>query len=215
MIRSQKATLLAGLAVVATALGGGAGSVIAQSPAASSAPALNLPAVPSGYTELDQALTPNADGTLPFAGKKVSIQTQWTGGEGIGFANALADFQKATGITIQVDSIASSHETVLKTRIEGGAPPDMAALAQPTGVLAYAADGKVVDVATFMDAAKLKADFPSTIGLTSDGDHIWSIPTKADVKSIDLVPGQGLRGQGLRGSQDLGRARNPGRQDRR
>ena len=50
--------------------------------------------------------------------------------------------QTATGIAVQVDSIGSSHETVLKTRIEGGSPPDMAALAQPTGVLAYASAGQ-------------------------------------------------------------------------
>jgi alpha-glucoside transport system substrate-binding protein len=143
-----------------------------------------LPTVPTGYTELDQAL--GAD--QPFAGKKVSIQTQWTGGEGTGFAAAIADFAKATGIAIQVDSIGSSHETVLKTRIEGGSPPDMAALAQPTGVLAYAAEGKVVDVATFMDTAKLKSEFPSTIGLITDGGHIWGIPTKADVKSMIWYP---------------------------
>ena len=110
------------------------------SAAPSEAPALNLPAVPTGYTELDQAL--GAD--KPFNGTKVSIQTQWTGGEGEGFANAIKDFQAATGIAVQVDSIGSSHETVLKTRIEGGSPPDMAALAQPTAVLAYAKDGKVV-----------------------------------------------------------------------
>ena len=176
-------------------------------------PALNLPAVPTGYTELDQAL--GAD--KPFNGKKVSIQTQWTGGEGEGFAAAIKDFQTATGIAVQVDSIGSSHETVLKTRIEGGSPPDMAALAQPTAVLAYAKDGKVQDIATFVGpegAAKLKAEFPSTIGLTSEGDHIWSIPTKADVKSMIWYPVEGLRGQGLHGSQDLGRARRPGRQDR-
>jgi alpha-glucoside transport system substrate-binding protein len=162
----------------------------ASEPAAS--PAANLPAVPTGYTELDAAL--GAD--MPLKGKKVSIQTQWTGGEGEGFANAIADFQKATGIAVQVDSIGSSHETVLKTRIEGGSPPDMAALAQPTAVLAYAKDGKVLDVASFMDPAKLKADFPSTIGLTSDGDKIWSIPTKADVKSMIWYPPKAFAAKG-------------------
>ena len=166
----------------------------AASPSAEpSAPAeLNLPTVPTGYTELDAAL--GAD--KPFNGKKVSIQTQWTGGEGEGFAAAIKDFQAATGIAVQVDSIGSSHETVLKTRIEGGSPPDMAALAQPTGVLAYAKDGKVIDVASFMDPAKLKADFPSTIGLTSEGDHIWSIPTKADVKSMIWYPPKAFAAKG-------------------
>ena len=88
---------------------------------------------------------------------------------------------------------------MLKTRIEGGSPPDMAALAQPTGVLAYAAEGKVKDIAAIvgpMDTAKLKAEFPSTIGLTSDGDHIWSIPTKADVKSMIWYPVKAFAAKG-------------------
>jgi alpha-glucoside transport system substrate-binding protein len=164
----------------------------ASAPAATQAAALNLPAVPTGYTELDKAL--GAD--KPYKTKKVSIQTQWTGGEATGFAAAIKDFAAATGIVIQVDSIGSSHETVLKTRIEGGSPPDMAALAQPTGVLAYAAEGKVIDVATFMDKGKLNAEFPTTIGLTTDGAHIWSIPTKADVKSMIWYPVKAFAAKG-------------------
>ena len=163
---------------------------------ASAPPAeLNLPTVPTGYTELDAALGTDK----PFNGKKVSIQTQWTGGEGEGFAAALKDFQAATGIAVQVDSIGSSHETVLKTRIEGGSPLDMAALAQPTGVLAYAKHRKVKDIAAIVGAdgaAKLKAEFPSTIGLTTDGAHIWSIPTKADVKSMIWYPVKAFAAKG-------------------
>ena len=156
----------------------------ASAPAATAAPAANLPAVPTGYTELDQALGSDQ----PMKGKKVSIQTQWTGGEATGFANAIADFQTATGIAVQVDSIGSSHETVLKTRVEGGSPPDMSQIAQPTAVLAYAKEGKLIDVGSFMDKTKLNAEFPSTIGLTTEGDHIWSVPTKADVKSMIWYP---------------------------
>ncbi len=174
-------------ATPAPSTGGGATTPPATESATgqpTAAPALNLPAVPTGYTELDQALGAGQ----PMKGKKVSIQTQWTGGEATGFANAIADFQTATGIQIQVDSIGSSHETVLKTRVEGGQPPDMSQLAQPTGVLAYASEGKLIDVGTFMDKAKLNAEFPSTIGLTTQGDHIWSIPTKADSKSMVWYP---------------------------
>ena len=137
---SPSASAPAASAPAASAPAASAPAASASAPAASpsAAAALNLPAVPTGYTELDQAL--GAD--KPFNGKKVSIQTQWTGGEGEGFAAAIKDFAAATGITVQVDSIGSSHETVLKTRIEGGSPPDMAALAQPTGVLAYAEAGQ-------------------------------------------------------------------------
>jgi alpha-glucoside transport system substrate-binding protein len=174
-----------------------AASAPAASEAASpsAAAALNLPAVPTGYTELDQALGSDK----PFNGKKVSIQTQWTGGEGEGFAAALKDFQAATGIAVQVDSIGSSHETVLKTRVDGGQPPDMSQIAQPTAVLAYAQQGKIKDIAAIVGAdgaAKLKAEFPTTIGLTSEGDKIWSIPTKADVKSMIWYPVKAFAAKG-------------------
>jgi len=195
------ATFVAGIVLIAAACGPSATPPAATSAPATTAPetqaagepttappaAKNLPAVPTGYAELDQAL--GAD--QPMKGKKVSIQTQWTGGEATGFANAIADFQAATGIAVQVDSIGSSHETVLKTRVEGGQPPDMSQIAQPTAVLAYANEGKLQDVAALVGAdgtAKLKAEFPSTIGLTTAGDHIWSIPTKADVKSMIWYP---------------------------
>jgi alpha-glucoside transport system substrate-binding protein len=155
----------------------------APAPSASLAPA--VPTVPTGYAELDQALSSGQ----PFKDKTVSIQTQWIGGEGTNFAAAVADFATATGIKIQIDSIGSSHETVLKTRIDGGKPPDLAQLAQPTPVLQYAAAGKVIDVAPFMDAnKKLSSEHPATIGLVTQGDKIWGIPYKADVKSTIWYP---------------------------
>jgi alpha-glucoside transport system substrate-binding protein len=156
-------------------------------------PAVALPAVPTGYAELDQALaSPPA-----FTGKKVSIQTQWIAGEGAGFAAAIADFQKATGITIQVDSITSSHEAILKTRIQGGNPPDMAVLAQPTAIIAYADDGKVTDLAPFM-GSKLSDEHPATIGpLTKDG-HVWGIPYKADSKSVIWYPIKAFEAKGYK-----------------
>lgn len=161
-------------------------------PAPTAAPAAAVPAVPTGYAELDQALGTDK----PFAGKTVSIQTQWIGGEGVNFDAALADFEAATGINVQVDSIGSSHETVLRTRIAGGQPPDLAILAQPTPILAYAAEGKVIDVATFMDVKKLSTEHPATIGLVTQGSNVWGIPYKADVKSLVWYPIKAFEAKG-------------------
>ncbi len=156
----------------------------AAAPSAAPSAAAAVPTVPTGYTELDKALGSDQ----PYKGKTVSIQVQWTQGELTNFQNSLADFAKATGITVQVDSVPTSHETVLKSRIEGGAPPDIAQLAQPTPVLAYAAEGKVIDLATFMPGGKLQSEHPATIGLVSQGDKIWGLPYKADVKSTIWYP---------------------------
>jgi alpha-glucoside transport system substrate-binding protein len=148
--------------------------------------------VPTGFTELDAAL--NGD----YTGSVVNIQTQWIGGEGANFAASIADFVAATGITIQVDSIGSSHETVLRTRIQGGQPPDLAMLAQPTAVLAYGADGALVDVTSFMDGAGLGETHTATIGLVTDADGaIWGIPYKADVKSTVWYPRRFFEANGL------------------
>ena len=186
MIRSRTATLLAGLAVTATALSGGAGGVLAQSPAASGGAAVvGVPSVPTGYSDLDAAL--GAD--KPYAGKKVTIQTQWIGGEGQNFQDSLAAFEAATGINVAVEELSSgTHETLLDARIEGGLPLDLAQLAQPSKVLGYGKEGKLVDVATFMDPAKLKAEHPATVGLYSDGDKVYGIPYKVDVKSVVWYP---------------------------
>ena len=146
-----------------------------------------VPTVPTGYAQLDAAL----GSSQPFKGKAVDIQTQWIGGEGANFTAALADFATATGITINIEGVGSSHETVLKTRIDGGAPPDLAMLAQPSAVDAYGTQGKLVDLGTALTAdeiTKLKTEHPATISLLTDGTHIWGIPYKLDVKSTVWYP---------------------------
>jgi alpha-glucoside transport system substrate-binding protein len=162
-------------------------SAMASAPASaapSASPAAAVPTVPTGFAELDKALGSDQ----PYKGKTVSIQVQWTSGELTNFQDSLADFQKATGITIQVDSVPTSHETILRSRIEGGSPPDIAQEAQPTVILSYANEGKVIDVAPFMDPAKLKTTYPATIAMYSQGSHVWAVPYKADVKSTVWYP---------------------------
>ena len=85
---------------------------------------------------------------------------------------------------------------MLKTRIEGGKPPDLALLAQPTPVLAYAAQGKVIDVATFMEPRSSADEHANTIGLVTQGDKIWGIPYKADVKSTIWYPIKAFEAKG-------------------
>ncbi len=155
----------------------------AATPAASMAPA--VPTTPTGYAELDAAL--GAD--QPFKGKKVTIQVQWIGGEGDNFENSLKDFEAATGIDVVVDRVGSSHETVLRTRIEGNdSSLNLAMIAQPSAVVAYGKEGKLVDIASFMPATKLTAEHAATISFVTDGASIWGIPYKVDVKSTVWYP---------------------------
>lgn len=146
-----------------------------------------LPTVPTGYTELDTAL--GAD--KPYNGRRVTIQTQWIGGEGANFDAAVAPFEEATGIDVVQESIASQHEVVLRTRIEGGTPPDLAMLAQPSAVVEYGGRGQTTNVASFMDPTKLNEEFSAGFGtalLSGDNGEIWGVPYKVDVKSTIWYP---------------------------
>jgi alpha-glucoside transport system substrate-binding protein len=146
-----------------------------------------LPEVPTGYTELDAAL--GAD--KPYNGRRVTIQTQWIGGEGANFDATVAAFEEATGIDVVQESIASQHEVVLRTRIGGGTPPDLAMLAQPSAVNEYGSRGETTNVATFMDPARMNQEFSAGFGtglLTGEGGEIWGIPFKVDVKSTIWYP---------------------------
>jgi alpha-glucoside transport system substrate-binding protein len=168
---------LATLALTASSIG-----VVAQDAQEEMATG-GVPAVPSGYAELDQAL--NGD----FAGTRVTMQTQWVGGEGDNFAAALANFEAATGIDVTVAEVPSGqHETLVNVSLSGGAAADLIMLAQPSAILGYGAAGQLVDVATIMDTEKLAAEHAATLPLYADGDSIWAIPYKVDVKSVVWYP---------------------------
>ena len=156
-------------------------------PSATTAHVPAVPTVPTGYTELDQAL--GAD--QPFKGKAVTIQTQWILGEGDNFDSAVADFEKATGIDVKANRISSQHEVLLKAAIEAGTPPDLATLAQPSAVVQYGSRGQALDVAKFMDPTKLNADFAAGFGtklVSGPNGEIYGIPYKVDVKSTVWYP---------------------------
>ena len=70
--------------------------------------------------------------------------------------------------------------------LNGGAAADIIQLAQPAAIIEYGTKGLIKDVATLMDAEKLKAEQPT--GAYSTGDNIWAIPYKVDLKSVVWYP---------------------------
>jgi alpha-glucoside transport system substrate-binding protein len=167
-----------GAALAATALTVSSIGVTAQdeSPAASEAAMES-----TGLAELDSALAGELTGT------SVNIQTQWIGGEGENFQAAWQPFADATGIRVVVDQIGSSHETVLRSRVQGGSPPDLAMLAQPSAILQYAAEGNLVDVNTFLPEGSLDGQ-SATNGLYQADGAQFAIPYKVDVKAVAWYP---------------------------
>lgn len=179
MHRTRRLTI-AGTALATMALTFSSVGVVAQDMA------VGVPTVPTGYAELDQALGEDR----PFAGTRVTAQTQWIAGEGDNFAAALAAFEAATGIDVTVAEVPSGqHETLVNVSLNGGAAADIIQLAQPAAILEYGAQGLLVDIATLLDGDKLLAEHPATLPLYTGPDgEIYGMPYKVDVKSVVWYP---------------------------
>src|SRR5882757_3861487 len=115
--------------------------------AALAASALTLTATACGGSSDDKADTGSSSSAssasglrLPdLHGQKIEVAAVWTGPEQQNFQKVLDEFDKRTGADTTFVPTGDSASTFLGTKIEGGAPPDVAFLAQ-TGVLRQFAD---------------------------------------------------------------------------
>lgn len=74
-------------------------------------------------------------------GKKMQVAAVWTGPEEKNFRKVLDEFEKRTGAEVEFVPTGDNTATFLGTKIEGGAPPDVAFLPQ-VGVLHQFAEKK-------------------------------------------------------------------------
>ena len=140
-----------------------------------------VPETPTGYAELDQALAGD------FSGTTVTMQTQWTAGEGDNFAANIQPFMDATGINVNVAEVPSGqHETLVNVSLRGGAASDILQLAQPAVINQYGEDGLLVELSSIMDLEKLASEQPALNTFQTE-NGTWAIPYKFDVKSIFKV----------------------------
>ena len=67
-------------------------------------------------------------------GQKLQVAAVWTGDEQKNFRKVLAEFEKRTGAKVEFVPTGDNVATYIGSKIEGGAPPDVAMLPQ-VGVL--------------------------------------------------------------------------------
>jgi alpha-glucoside transport system substrate-binding protein len=185
MQTTHRRTALAGTALATMALTLSGLGVAAQEEATP-----GVPAAPTGYAELDRALAGE------FDGENVSIQVQWNSAELDNFEAAVANFEAATGIGIDIESIGRNHEVLLRTRVLGGDPPDLAQIAQPSAVRQYATDGHLVDMSEWLGTERFNEDFAAVLDLAMVDGGLYGVPYKVDVKSTVYYPKQAFEAAG-------------------
>jgi alpha-glucoside transport system substrate-binding protein len=91
-------------------------------------------------------------GDIDLSGRTIEVAAVWADDEQASFERVLDVFAQRTGATVNYVSAGDELPTVLSTRLAGGAPPDVALVAQPALVQAMAANGSLVPLAASTQA---------------------------------------------------------------
>jgi alpha-glucoside transport system substrate-binding protein len=116
---------------------------------------------------------------------KVSMIGVWTATEQKSFQAVIAAFHKKfPGVTVSYTSAGNDTPTVLKTRLAGGKPPDIAEVAQPALVREFVKGGKLKPL-TFAQGV-IKANFAPSLAVGSVNGKLYGLFFKASNKSAGI-----------------------------
>jgi alpha-glucoside transport system substrate-binding protein len=117
---------------------------------------------------------------------KVSMIGIWTATEQKSIQAVIAGFHKKfPGVTVSYTSAGNDTPTVLKTRLAGGKPPDVAAVGQPALVREFAKGGKLKPL-TFAQG-EIRANYgPNGVTLGTVNGKLYGLFFKAANKSAGI-----------------------------
>jgi alpha-glucoside transport system substrate-binding protein len=116
---------------------------------------------------------------------KVEMVGVWTATEQKSFQAVIAGFNKKfPGVKVSYTSAGNDTPTVLKTRIAGGKPPDIAEVAQPALVREFVKGGKLKPI-TFAQGV-IRANFGPSLAVGSVNGKLYGLFFKASNKSAGI-----------------------------
>lgn len=120
--------------------------------------------------------------------KSITVIANWTGGEREAFQTVLDAFSAKTGIQVAYESARDNLEPVVRTRVAGGNPPDIAMEPRPGALAEFARAGNLIQLdASGKEVIKpsdLTAAFgQSYIDLGKVDGKLYGVVFKADSKS--------------------------------
>jgi ABC-type glycerol-3-phosphate transport system substrate-binding protein len=128
---------------------------------------------------------PTAAPTKPPVGKSLTVAATWGGGERDAFLTVIDAFTAKTGIAVQYETMGGDNMgAILRTRVAGGSPPDVAFESRPGEVGEFAAAGNLVKIDTLMPRADLEKAFnKGYLDLGTFNGSLYGFVWKANSKS--------------------------------
>jgi alpha-glucoside transport system substrate-binding protein len=121
-------------------------------------------------------------------GERVEIFGAFSGDEETRFNAALEEFREDSGIDVRYVASAD-FTTLIRSRVQGGNPPEIALFPQPGLVLDLAQGGRVVPLDDVLDLDALKETLiPGFLDATTQDGKVYGAPMRMAVKSLVWYP---------------------------
>jgi alpha-glucoside transport system substrate-binding protein len=121
--------------------------------------------------------------------KQVEIMYGFGGDQSKGFEGAMAEFEKSSGITIKFTDASQSFDTLIRPRVQGNNPPDIALFPQPGLMLDFAKQGKLQDLGTMLNIDQLESSLiPGALEGGSLDGKVYGVIMSANFKSLVWYP---------------------------
>jgi alpha-glucoside transport system substrate-binding protein len=131
--------------------------------------------------------------------KSIEIMYGFGGDQSKGFEGALAEFQQSSGIKIKFTDASQSFDTLIRPRVQGNNPPDIALFPQPGLMLDFARQGKLQDLGTILNVDQLRSSLvPGMLEAGTLDGKVYGVIASMNVKSLVWYPKKAFEAKGYK-----------------
>ena len=145
--------------------------------------------------------------------KSIEIMYGFGGDQSKGFTETMKQFESQSGIKIKFTDASQSFDTLIRPRVQGNNPPDIALFPQPGLMLDFAKQGKLQDLGTMLDINSLRgalvpgvldvnalkgALVPGVLDVSTQDGKTYGFPVNFNVKSLVWYPKKAFEAKGYK-----------------
>jgi alpha-glucoside transport system substrate-binding protein len=165
--------------ILAACQGGGSGS---------SGAATDGGAAPTGGASASAGASGDGGGAptdLAEGDGSITVTSLWGGAEEAAFQAVLDAFTEKTGITAEYEANRTDYATVLRTRIQGGEPPDVAIIPGIGFLRSFARDGSLISMDELgIDRASIEGNYaPGILDVGVVDGELYGVMVKLNSKA--------------------------------
>jgi alpha-glucoside transport system substrate-binding protein len=129
--------------------------------------------------------------------KQVEIMYGFGGDQSKGFEGAMKKFEQSSGIKIKFTDASQSFDTLIRPRVQGNNPPDIALFPQPGLMLDFAKQGKLQDLSGQLNVDQLRSSLvPGILDTGTLEGKVYGVPASMNVKSLVWYPKKAFEAKG-------------------